>query len=534
MPIEPDKAFVTEFTYAPRYHVPLVPTAKTMGAASLSASGASDSEPLLDASEIQGNVVPGFNKDYQHHLFARIRDVPMCRRWIGRFTSQIATVEEVTAFNRLFSALRRRRGREGTVEAIWVNIAFSFPGLQKLQPAIDIPFDAAFKQGMHARVGLFGDVDDASHWLLGGPGNLPDLVVTIAADDASDLHEMVQEIKRAVSGFEVIFEQAGETLPPPYSGHENFGFLDGVSQPGVRGRLSTDPGVFLTPRSNPANPDQGKPGQDLIWPGEFVLGYRDETGSGPVPAWTRNGSFVVFRRYRQDVDGFEDFLRSGAAWLAQQHPALAHMTPEKLAALLMGRWRSGAPLSRAPDHDDPDLADDACANNNFNFDAATSPVHGGPGECDDTAYSAAAADPMGLVCPFASHIRKANPRDDLAAFTGGRFNRNRILRRGVPYKDEASGERGLLFVCYQASIERQFEFIMRNWVNDANFRQAGEGFDPIISQAAGPRRITLAVPNPGGGIAHISLQLPISWVIPTGGAYFFAPSITALKSLGDT
>ena len=340
---------------------------------------------------------------------------------------------------------------------------------------------------------------------------------------------MVREIKGAVAGFQVIFEQAGRILSPPYAGHENFGFLDGVSQPGVRGRLSTDPEVFLTPRRNPANADQGMPGQDLIWPGEFVLGCRDEAGSSGLPGWTKNGSFMVLRRYRQDVDGFERFLSTASVWLARQHPAFANMTPEKVAALMMGRWRSGAPLSRAPDHDNPDLAADSCANNNFSFEAATSHVHGGPGQCDDSAYAAAAADPLALACPYASHIRKTNPRDDLAEFTGGSFNRNRILRRGIPYK--TGDERGLLFVCYQASIERQFEFIMRNWVNDVNFRVGGEGYDPVISQAAGPRHIALSVPSSAGGVTSISLQLPTSWATPTGGAYFFSPSISALRSL---
>jgi Dyp-type peroxidase family len=549
MPTGRPKPFVTEFRHVPRERSPLSASeAGSVGSrrgrdrhALRSDVGEPQAEPLLEASEIQGNIVPGFNKDHQHFIFGKIADVRGFREWIGRFASQIATLEEVTAFNRLFAALRRRRGKEGSVQATWVNIAFSYQGLQKVMPAADVMFSAAFKEGMHARIRSLGDVDDPEQWLVGGPRNLPDLVVVVAGDDREDLAEEVGRIKAEAGALRIIFEQAGETLPAPFRGHEHFGFSDGISQPGVRGRLSTDPAVFLTPRSNPANPDQGKPGQDLIWPGEFILGYPDEVTRGAgspaspaSPAWTTNGSYLVFRRYRQDVDGFRRFLPAAAAALARQHPAFAGIAPEKVGALLMGRWTSGAPLLRAPDRDDAALGRDACANNNFGFVAATPYSHGGEGQCDDTAYMASQGDPLALLCPLASHVRKANPRDDLAPFKGGNFNRNRILRRGVPYGNAAAQDHGLLFLCYQASIERQFEFIMRNWINDPDFRQPGEGYDPIISQAAGRRTMGLQVREPGGQVATVTLDVPVTWAVPTGGAYFFAPSVTALKALAGT
>src|SRR6202011_3414269 len=169
-----------EFRHAPKEHHP-PPRSGDPVHLDASAPGTTseptaqrDAEPLLEASEIQGNIIPGFNKDYQHFVFGRITDLVGFRRWITKIIPDIATLEEVTAFNRLFAALRTRRGREGTVRATWVNIAFSYPGLQKILPASELIFDAAFKEGMYARVSNFGDVDDPHQWVVGSPGNVPD------------------------------------------------------------------------------------------------------------------------------------------------------------------------------------------------------------------------------------------------------------------------------------------------------------------------------------------------------------------------
>jgi deferrochelatase/peroxidase EfeB len=87
---------------------------------------------------------------------------------------------------------------------------------------------------------------------------------------------------------------------------------------------------------------------------------------------------------------------------------------------------------------------------------------------------------------------------------------HRLLRRGIafgkPFKRSAHPgsphagnaryphDRGLLFLCYQASIERQFEFVQSKWVNAPDFPQGGDGHDPIISQVDGTRSFAL----PGG------------------------------------
>ncbi len=218
------------------------------------------------------------------------------------------------------------------------------------------------------------------NWVVGGPDNQADVLLIIASDTRNDMLREVSRIERSLypargadgrvvrSGARVISRQEGATLPQPLAGHEHFGFLDGVSQPGLRGRISDDPADVLTFRQNPHDREQGKPGQDLLWPGEFVFGYpgqdaraEDIAQPGPDaeagPAWAKNGSFLVYRRLRQDVAGFRQFVGQTAQQLG--------IAPELLGAKLVGRWPSGAPILRAPEADNPALGDSDCANNHF-------------------------------------------------------------------------------------------------------------------------------------------------------------------------
>ena len=302
-------------------------------------------EPPLAVCNIQGNIIGGFNKDHQTMLFLRVRrdgdvrgHLAAFKRWLHEFVPFIATAEEVLAFNRLFKAIRQRNQAETrTIQAIWINIAFSFEALRMLAPNDAEQFtDEAFREGLAKRaVARLGDPADLEmegnpkNWVFGGPGNEADVVIIVASDDAQDLAATVDRIEASIyggrspkggplaSGVQVVYKQQGATLPPPLTGHEHFGFLDGVSQPAIRGRLSDDPTDVLTLRQNPNDPDQGKPGQDLLWPGEFVFGYAGQKGDateaeggvaakgpdslvGNAPELARDGSFLVVRRLRQD------------------------------------------------------------------------------------------------------------------------------------------------------------------------------------------------------------------------------------------
>ncbi len=521
-------------------------------------------EPILETYDIQGNILGGFNKDHQMLVFLKITQVAAAKQWLGMIEPYIATAAEVIKFNQLFKATRdRRHGQEGTVRATFINLGFSFEGLKKLTPDADQFTDAAFKDGLHNRSASLGDPTDPqapghpSHWLIGGAHNVPDLVLIVGSDDQPRLDQTVQWLEANLGGgLAVMFKQRGATLPGALAGHEHFGFKDGISQPGIRGRLPEAPHEFLTPREVPGDLDKGKPGQDMLHAGEFVFGYPTQIGQpdpdheglnikpGAIatagPVWANNGSYLVFRRLRQDVKGFRAFVKASATALAQTNPAFAGMTLEKLGAKFVGRWASGAPIENAPAQDNPALAEDV----NFEFESK---------------------DPQALRCPFAGHIRKAYPRDtERAPFINESATQtHRLLRRGIPFGQPlASGcpvhpsrllaslanllaellaygrnqrverDRGLLFLAYQTSIERQFEFVTNLWVNNPNFPDPGSGHDPILGQSQDPttrdRTVVLQAADPAN---NATLKLPTDWVIPTGGGYFFAPSITGIQYL---
>jgi Dyp-type peroxidase family len=561
-------------------------------------------EPVLRVDNIQGNILGGFSKDFQTLLFFKINNAAQFKAYLKTIIPLVATSAEVISFNRLFKALRDRRrdlppdpddeGESSPIKATWLNIAFSFEGLRLLTPTAAGITDEAFKQGLAARSAQLGDPTDPhseghpDKWKVGGTHTDPvHAVLIIASDDKDDLERQVKrfktELNKSSNGTKLVFEQPGANLPKKMGlgGHEHFGFLDGVSQPGLRGRLSDEARDVLTVRQTPAtdeNPEnrfkRGKPGQDLLWPGEFVLGYpkqnpepSDEPGEegelntdpGEIatagPEWTTDGSFLVFRRLRQDVGGFHKFLKDEAAKLGTNP-----LFPDMLGARLVGRWRSGAPVIRTPSAENPELAKDDCANNNFEFRGGAEEIPAAakttPFDCsDDQTPPYGIGDLTGERCPFAGHIRKAYPRDDKSDTSGvenpdavdchsrrdlneSNTQTHRLLRRGIPFGEASkstpndpkndSKDRGLLFLAYQTDIARQFEFVTSCWVNNPDFKEIGAGHDPIIGQNnLSPDRKRHFKVNISG--AERTLETKADWVIPTGGGYFFAPSIKALN-----
>jgi Dyp-type peroxidase family len=497
----------------------------------------SSEDPEIDLAEIQGNVLAGFNKDHQRLLFFRLGDTDRARAWLTTIVDETATTEEVLAFNDLFRQARARRGTEtSTPQASWLNVAFTHPGLAALGvPGTELSmFPEAFRQGMAARAQLLGDVDESAPARWVGPFASPDVhgLLLLAADVESELDRLasVHTQRMAAHGVRIVFDDTGRVRADE-PGHEHFGFKDGVSQPGIRG---------LTRRQNPDDDEQGLPGQDLLWPGEFVLGYptqiatpapggekgeEDANGNpGPIsrsgPAWTADGSYLVFRRLRQDVAGFRRFVTVAAADQG--------LSTEQLGAKLVGRYASGAPLERTedqPEKFDPTKAD---------------PTRKDPGLLDPRRinnFEFAQDDAAGRIVPRAAHIRKAYPRDEKTP-TGGEADTqtHRILRRGIPYGESfregapassaagADADRGLLFLGYQASLERQFEFVISQWFNKPDHPERADGHDPILSQAVRTKQFTL----PGGSPVHLTMQ---RFVFTTGGSYLFQPSISALRRL---
>jgi Dyp-type peroxidase family len=481
--------------------------------------------PPLDLTDIQGNVFGGFNKDNQTFIAVLFPSVGAGRAWVNSVRAHVASSAEVVAFNNAFRSVASRAGAQTTLlTSSWTNVALTYDGLVALGVnASDLSlFPQEFRGGMAARALHLGDTGKSS------PSNWPlpfqrraHALLLLAADTTTDLTALVTQQTALAKqlGVKVLWTQQG-SVRVDEPGHEHFGFKDGISQPGVRG---------VTTPTDPTNPDQGVPGQDLLWPGEFVIGQPTQAGVGqPItsagppsiggPLWTTNGSYLVFRRLTQDVAGFRDFVAQSAA--AQG------ISSDLMGAKMMGRYKSGAALESSgakagdPGASDPSLLGDNVVNN-FEY----------------------GNDPDGAVVPLAAHIRKAYPRDEPTKDGGESDTQtHRIIRRGIPFgtslppetasTDPAArpvfpSDRGLLFLCYQSSIRRQFEFIQNHWVNDPNFPRLDSGQDPVVSQSDGTGSFTL----PNGRPNHIALMQ--RFVTTTGGDYFFQPSLTALGLLAQ-
>jgi len=375
----------------------------------------------------------------------------------------------------------------------WVSVALSYQGLN----ALGVPQESLntlaweFKQGMAARANALGDTGESSpeHWEK--PLGTPDVHVVLAtvSPDPHRLEAVVQKARKTyqeLPGIKAIWRQDCHALP---SEKEPFGFRDGISHPAIEG--SGIPGT--NPREQP------------LKAGEFVLGYRDEIGgiqTTEPEILGRNGTYVVFRKLHQRVAAFRQYLKANSTDAEDE---------ELLAAKMMGRWRSGAPLALCPLHDDPELGAD-------------------PGRRNDFLYSE--DDSAGLKTPGSSHIRRTNPRDSSIA---GVVRIHRMIRRGTAYGpplppgvlEDDGADRGLMFAFVGAHLGRQFEFVQSQWINDGVFFGAGDDKDPIVGSNDGE-----AFTVPRRPVRRRLQGLP-RFVVNRGGEYCFMPGLRALRWLAE-
>ena len=376
----------------------------------------------------------------------------------------------------------------------WLGIAFTYRRSQGARPASSFSgeFSQEFREGMAARAAVLNDVGDnaPSNWEY--PFGTADMHVALAiySKDDKSLETVLERARQShhqLPGISVVYRLKFSELP---EGRNPFGFKDGLHNPHVEGS-----GV-------PVHAGYGPP----IKPGEFIMGYPDELGetaNSPEPAvLRRNGTFLAFRKFHTRVAAFRKYLSEQASSPEEE---------ELIAAKMVGRWRSGAPLVLAPEQDDPTLGADADRNNMFAYEG----------------------DLQGLKCPFSSHIRRVNPRDalknDLVA-----TNLHYFLRRGTNYGpplpegavEDDGAERGGVFLLIGAHLKRQFEFVQSQWIADGNFISHGTEQDPIIGNADGEGVYTI----PKRPIRRRLQGLP-QFVVVRGGEYCFMPGLRALRWL---
>ena len=440
------------------------------------------------------------------------------------------------------------------------------PASDRKEPAELATFPGAFAVGMSNRHHVLGDVDDSNplKWSWAdaarpasedrGPQPAADAIIFIYGTTARECEALLNAHKSALGVSSLL--HVVNTEPAPRSNrketYEHFGFRDGISQPVIRGTQR------FARTANEVLP------RDIVEPGEFIIGYRNNLGYFPpsptvrgeadpgnwlpveAPDFTtrfprfripqtsdlrdfgRNGTFLAIRQLKQDVDEFRRFTEEQAGKFPKDLARVVGgpITAEWVAAKMMGRWRDGVSLIARPTETDasskkaepasPSSADTASAREKKNPEP-------------DNDFNFGTEDPQGLQCPFGAHIRRANPRDSLQPGNPIQqqvTNRHRILRRGRSYGSDA--EKGMLFVAICADVERQFEFMQQTWIGSPSFHGLNDEPDPIAATSGAPRVFT--IPTPPGALVLKDMK---NFVTVRGGGYFFLPSRSAMKFLSE-
>jgi Dyp-type peroxidase family len=457
--------------------------------------------------DIQGIIASGYGHlPHATYLLFAIDAPADAGAWLAGVSAEVTTA--------------RRR-----VEHRALGVALTASGLARLglpehaRDWFSLEFTTGMTDDAHRRR-ILGDVgpDAPELWLWGGPDTRPvDILLLAFGESEAELESLTKQQLEAARGATLV-----QTLRASSDTLDHFGFRDGISQPIIDGLKEGPPaqtiasGEVLLGYPNEYGQYTERP---LLEPTEDPAGLLapDTAGSG-LHDLARNGTYLVFRHLSQDVPAFWRWLDENTPRAADGNGEAREQARVALAAKLVGRWPGGAPLTLSPDDDDPQLATAA----DFGY------YH---------------RDRDGLRCPIGAHVRRAHPRDSLDPGPGTSDSiaidkHHRLLRRGRKYgkpmtPNEAlaatpggADERGLHFICLCASIERQFEFVQRTWINSPKFDGLYDDPDPLIARDS--RTFTVqALP-----VRKRYQHLP-PFVRTRGGAYFFLPGLRGLRYLAS-
>ena len=438
---------------------------------------------MLELEDIQHYLLTRPHAVIAQYNFITFRNAEAGRKWVGAMVDIVGNAKTVMAASD--SDMR------------WVSLAFTFNGLRQLglDEASLASFPEPFRQGMAARASMLGDTgaNHPDHWEDKITSEDLHAVVILFARNKEERERCIKkhdEYLHDNPGVEILSSLLLEAIPPLDYVHEHFGYRDRLTTPVIEGM-----GIEASPGSTP--PSKA---------GEFFLGYPDESGLIPVQpqpgVLSKNGSFLAYRKMREHVGAFRDFLKANGKTQEEQ---------ELVAAKLMGRWRTtGAPLVLCPDKDDRELGFDALRNNNFDYEKM---------------------DPHGYACPMGAHIRRMNVRDGRVSRI---MNRRLIIRRGGTFgphlpddAPEDGANRGIAVFAGCADLARQFEFLISVWANDPEFLELKEK-DPFAGSIDGSFEMTMPKRPIKKKIKGLN-----AFTTVTGGAYFFLPGIRGLKYLAS-
>jgi Dyp-type peroxidase family len=445
---------------------------------------------------LQGNILKGHGRNHSIHIFLHFKDAKetqdekikdKVKIWIGELAKRITSAQQQLDETEQYKKYRIP-GR------LFMSFLLSAKGYEYLHLPLPNPshaFHTAFSEGMQNAQERLNDPLPAK-WDEGYRKEIHAMVLLADNDEPYLLREarnLFDDVRQyadicAVEHGRAMRNAHGESV-------EHFGYADGRNQP-----------LFF--QRDVEQERQNKDGTSVWDPsaGPDLVLVRD-----PYGRESDSGSYLVFRKLEQHVRAFKEREIELAQALG-----LTGEDVERAGALVMGRFKDGTPVifQRAPGS--------TPIPNNFTY----------------------ADDPHGQKCPFQAHIRKVNPRQQGIIYPG-------IVRRGITYgerikepKDNPSLEElplagvGLLFMCYQRDIRRQFELLQGRWANDPRLPQGQEpGIDPIIGQhgvmGTGEQKWPAQWGDPRE--KHTSFAFH-GFVTLKGGEYFFAPSIYFLSNMG--
>ncbi|MCJ2186479.1 Dyp-type peroxidase [Novosphingobium beihaiensis] len=560
----------------------------------MTASGTALPPTLLDLADIQGGILRTYGGGFPkgRNFFLTIRDERKGRAFVEALRPRITTAARWKDPEREEPLVRTRNPRvkdivraEGVPDypgrvqlykpKVTINIGFTFYGLI----ALGVPnrtlrgMPDEFIDGMEMRAALLGDDPFLDRrdavWRDSRGDRRVHVLLTLYAQMNPDgtacpeLDQVTAEIERLCeqSGGGVVLldgvgpdkarwqdlsavlrEDNGRYWP---TNKEHFALSDGFGDPVFSGQFSGEAERLRVAGGGKIMPDQS---WAPLATGEFLLGYPDEAqevpGAAMPIAFSRNGTFMAYRKLHEDVRVFHDYIDDQAKRYSRMFQVPHEEAVDTVKAKIVGRWEDGVPLMVAPTYaewqrfreelaqaraakDKPKLAQIALKFTNFVY----------------------ASDPSGSVCPMTSHLRRANPRDALGptfdketgrSLDGSAIvNRRRILRRGLPYGQfdrtapREEGEHGIIFMAVCSSLFRQFEFVQQQWMQYGLDFNTGSDTCPVIGNHPERDDPKFVIPvDPELGKAPFICDRMPQLVEPRGGDYFFIPSMTALRMIG--
>ncbi|HEY0140912.1 MAG TPA: hypothetical protein VGF48_08450 [Thermoanaerobaculia bacterium] len=493
----------------------------------MSALPAGSSLPLDD---VQGVILRGFRSfRYIQHLVFNIADVEGARRLCALLvpgSGAPMTVTPATPWGEKPGyCLNLGVTQRGLTKLIGTtNYAAILNDSTTIMSAYDRGADAALTAGI---VGDTGDSAPANWWQQDGgwrldgskPSSEPlDLLITIYTQNGiareqftKKLLAMIPNAADGTPSVQLAYQRDCDPLDPPDGIH--FGYVDGISQPRIGG--------FDDP-----TPADDRP---IVPSCFFVIDGSSELAPYNADPFLTNGCFGAFRVLYQDVGQFQAYLAQAGDQSAQ----------DLLAAKMCGRWKDGTPLEVSPDAPDPTL--EGFALSNFNYLSASPNQKKAPAAPDYDTY--------GQRCPYGSHTRRTNPRDDTAfKMNTDQATTHRVMRRAFAYGPQFSADpaaqRGLAGLFLGANLTEQFEFVMQTWMSTGGFRSPdlspnASGCDPLF----GPQKDTPGLGDfdclpdsatlPPTTAAYQTTPGLQRFVRTDGSLYVFLPSVHALRQMAE-